>query len=219
MIKKINKAFKEVNSIISSAANSKAARGVSKVIGKTVGTGVEGGAGILNKGLKAVGNAGPNAKKAIGKINKENIGKATNSVIGNVLSNDDSYKQLDKISQLTKRPTLVSNKFLAADAIGDRVRSTMDVVVGASKPFVKQVDEGGLFGLKATGLGIAAAGAVSAASGTPDAVRQWKQGRQGYNYDTQAQKVAPQIPAYSNNGGATGDLVFALNNLRHGGMM
>ena len=37
--------------------------------------------------------------------------------------------------------------------------------------------------------------------------------------DTQPVTSAPSIPAYANNGGATGDLVFALNNLRHGGMM
>lgn len=37
--------------------------------------------------------------------------------------------------------------------------------------------------------------------------------------DSQPVSIAPTTPAYANNGGATGDLVFALNNLRHGGMM
>lgn len=36
---------------------------------------------------------------------------------------------------------------------------------------------------------------------------------------SQSVTSAPRIPAYAQNGGASGDLVFALNNLRNGGMM
>lgn len=75
------------------------------------------------------------------------------------------------------------------------------------------------FGVKATGLGVAAAGAFQVASGTPQAVKEWNRDRMGTNVDPQPHGVAPKVPAYAQNGGATGDLVFALNNLRHGGFM
>lgn len=75
------------------------------------------------------------------------------------------------------------------------------------------------FGMKATGLGVVAAAGFQVASGTPQAVKEWNKDRMGTNIDTQPQGVAPRVPAYAQNGGATGDLVFALNNLRHGGFM
>lgn len=75
------------------------------------------------------------------------------------------------------------------------------------------------FGMKATGLGVTAAAAFQVASGTPEAVKTWNKNRQGTNYDSQPVTSAPKVPAYAQNAGATGDLVFALNNLRHGGMM
>lgn len=75
------------------------------------------------------------------------------------------------------------------------------------------------FGVKATGLGVAAAAGFQIASGTPQAVKEWNKDRMGTNVDPQPHGVAPQVPAYAQNGGATGDLVFALNNLRHGGFM
>ena len=75
------------------------------------------------------------------------------------------------------------------------------------------------FGMKATGLGVVAAATFQVGAGTPEAVKSWNQNRQGTNYDRQPVTSAPKVPAYAQNGGATGDLVFALNNLRHGGMM
>ena len=74
-------------------------------------------------------------------------------------------------------------------------------------------------GIKATGLGVVAAAAVQTAAGTPQAIEQFNRNRQGTNFDSQPVTSAPRTPSYANNGGATGDLVFALNNLRHGGMM
>lgn len=62
-------------------------------------------------------------------------------------------------------------------------------------------------------------GAGAVIAGTPAAAKSYAQNRQGQNYDNQAVTSAPRLPAYQQNAGATGDLVFALNNLRHGGMM
>ena len=56
-------------------------------------------------------------------------------------------------------------------------------------------------------------------AGVPAAGKQFVDNRRGTNHDQQITTVAPRVPAYAQNGGATGDLVFALNNLRHGGMM
>ena len=74
-------------------------------------------------------------------------------------------------------------------------------------------------GLKATKFGVGLAATAQLAAGTPQAVKQWNDNRMGTNFDNQPTTSAPRVPSYANNGGATGDLVFALNNLRHGGMM
>ena len=80
-------------------------------------------------------------------------------------------------------------------------------------------DSDSLIGYKATKRGALVAGGIMMASGVPGAGEQFIKNRQGTNFDQQATTSAPRVPAYANNGGATGDLVFALNNLRHGGMM
>ena len=80
-------------------------------------------------------------------------------------------------------------------------------------------DSDSLVGFKATKKGALLAGGIMMASGVPQAGEQFVRNRQGTNYDQHTVTSAPRTPAYANNGGATGDLVFALNNLRHGGMM
>lgn len=76
-----------------------------------------------------------------------------------------------------------------------------------------------LLGVKATKRGALLAGGVMFAAGVPQAGKQYIENRQGTNMDSQPMTSAPRLPAYAQDGGATGDLVFALNNLRHGGMM
>lgn len=220
MIRKtVGKAMQELNDIVMGAANSRLAKGTSKAIfGGLIHKGIDSSAGLINKSIEAGKRVAPKIKNAAGKINKENMNQLGKSVISNTLKDDNSYKPLKAMGK-EYRDIEISKKFLAADAIGSQVRGTTAAIINMSRPFVKQVDEGSALGIKATGLGIAAVAVGNFAVGTPKAISNWEKGRRGYSTDMQAQKIAPQTPAYANNGGATGDLVFALNNLRHGGMM
>ena len=101
-----------------------------------------------------------------------------------------------------------------------RIKTSLNTLTAVSKPLITTGGDNLMpFGMKATGLGVVAAATFQVGAGTPEAVKSWNQNRQGTNYDRQPVTSAPKIPAYAQNGGATGDLVFALNNLRHGGMM
>lgn len=75
-----------------------------------------------------------------------------------------------------------------------------------------------LLGYKTTGLGTAVAMGTAFAAGTPSAVKEYNEIRQGQFagvYQMGAVPgLVPQGHAYANNAGATGDLVLALNNNR-----
>ena len=189
--------------------------------------------GVLKGTFKGIANS-VEAKKVVGaSTNKETykrIGKAVESgagkVVKNTLTDPDSYKQIGKIPDLkinkntVGAPILVSNKTLFADDMNRRIKTSLNTLTAISKPLVTSGGDNLLpFGMKATGLGVAAAATFQVGAGTPEAVKSWNQNRQGTNYDRQPVTSAPKVPAYAQNGGATGDLVFALNNLRHGGMM
>lgn len=104
-----------------------------------------------------------------------------------------------------------------------RVKSAEDKAAGmfdvARKTGLIRRNEDATFKYTITPLGAAAAGTVMFAAGTPGAVKGYLDNRQGTRTDQQVTTSTPKVPAYAQNGGATGDLVFALNNLRHGGMI
>lgn len=171
--------------------------------------------------------------KTLGKaVNNSVVGKAYRESFGNNLMNDSTTIRLrGSLDSNRPKTTYVGNSgsFGLVDAVTDRAKMYADgaahVLMGDSyltgkQPLLKTgADNFMPFGLKATGLGTTLAVGGSLASGMPNAVKQWNDGRKGTNQDTAPVSIAPKTPAYSNNGGATGDLVFALNNLRHGGMM
>lgn len=207
--------------------HSRPVQGVLKGTFKGIANSVEPAAGAANATLKG-------AKKVVGAAtNKETykrIGKAVESgagkVVKNTLTDPDSYKQIGKIPDLkinkntVGAPILVSNKTLFADDMNRRIKTSLNTLTAISKPLVTSGGDNLLpFGMKATGLGVVAAATFQVGAGTPEAVKSWNQNRQGTNYDRQPVTSAPKVPAYAQNGGATGDLVFALHNLRHGGMM
>lgn len=83
---------------------------------------------------------------------------------------------------------------------------------------------GDMTGAKFTGFGKAMLGLGAVAQGVRGADEAFIKSRTGRS-DGRVRSATPMIPnysqqtsggSYSNNGGATGDLVFALNNLRHG---
>lgn len=170
--------------------------------------------------------------KTFGKIfNDSKPGKVMNEFVGKNVIDDTSTLRLRGSSKSSNRPKttyVASNKTVGiADALGDRAKTYMDgaahIIQGDSWLTGKQAllkrSEDSFIGVKATGVGTALFVGSSLVAGTPEAVKQANRNRQGTNFDSSPTSVAPSTPAYANNGGATGDLVFALNNLRHGGMM
>lgn len=207
--------------------HSRPVQGVLKGTFKGISKSVDPAAGVAEKawqaGEKVVGAAtNKETYKRIGKAVESGAGK----VVKNTLTDPDSYKQIGKIPDLkinkntVGAPILASNKVLLADDINRRIKTSLNTLTAVSKPLITTGGDNLMpFGMKATGLGVAAAATFQVGAGTPEAVKSWNQNRQGTNYDRQPVTSAPKVPAYAQNGGATGDLVFALNNLRHGGMM
>ena len=207
--------------------HSRPVQGVLKGTFKVIAKSVDPAAGVAEKawqaGEKVVGAAtNKETYKRIGKAVESGAGK----VVKNTLTDPDSYKQIGKIPDLkinkntVGAPILVSNKTLFADDMNRRIKTSLNTLTAVSKPLITTGGDNLMpFGMKATGLGVAAAATFQVGAGTPEAVKSWNQNRQGTNYDRQPVTSAPKVPAYAQNGGATGDLVFALNNLRHGGMM
>lgn len=207
--------------------HSRPVQGVLKGTFKGIAKSVDPAAGVAEKawqaGEKVVGAAtNKETYKRIGKAVESGAGK----VVKNTLTDPDSYKQIGKIPDIkinkgiSGSPILVSNKTLFADDINRRIKTSLNTLTAVSKPLITTGGDNLMpFGMKATGLGVVAAATFQVGAGTPEAVKSWNQNRQGTNYDRQPVTSAPKVPAYAQNGGATGDLVFALNNLRHGGMM
>lgn len=221
------KVTETVSDLTLGVLHSRPVQGVLKGTFKGIAKSVDPAAGVAEKAWKA-------GEKVVGAAtNKETykrIGKAVESgagkVVKNTLTDPDSYKQIGKIPNLkinkntVGAPILVSNKTLLADDMNRRIKTSLNTLTAISKPLVTSGGDNLLpFGMKATGLGVAAAATFQVGAGTPEAVKSWNRNRQGTNYDRQPVTSAPKVPAYAQNGGATGDLVFALNNLRHGGMM
>lgn len=222
--KAIGKVFNTAQNIVLGVATSKPVEKVVKTGAKAIGNAVEPGAGILNKGLqggKALVEKATDVDtyKAIGKATQEMSGK----VVKNVVTDPDAYKQIGSSH------TVVANKSLFGDEMKRRIQGGLDTVAHVARgdswltgkrALVKTGGDNLLpMGLTATKTGIGLAATAQLMAGTPQAVEQWNKNRQGSNYDSQPVTSAPSVPAYANNGGATGDLVFALNNLRRGGMM
>ena len=207
--------------------HSRPVQGVLKGTFKGIAKSVDPAAGVAEKawqaGEKVVGAAtNKETYKRIGKAVESGAGK----VVKNTLTDPDSYKQIGKIPDIkinkgiSGSPILVSNKTLFADDMNRRIKTSLNTLTAVSKPLITTGGDNLMpFGMKATGLGVVAAATFQVGAGTPEAVKSWNQNRQGTNYDRQPVTSAPKVPAYAQNGGATGDLVFALNNLRHGGMM
>lgn len=222
MMGNINEAGLAAASVVGKVAN--------KILSKSPGL-IEKGAGAANKGIEL-------GKAAVGKIRDGSLLKATTKGVGkvsrNVLSDDSSYKVL-KIGNketniaFSKKPLFMDDLNRRGKQAVDNMAAIFDtiskddVVVNGTKvrnPLqLIRKDENSLIGYKATKKGVLLAGTGAMIMGTPGAAKQFVEDRKGLNPDGQVTTSAPSVPAYAQNAGATGDLVFALNNLRHGGMM
>lgn len=230
MIRKaIGKVLNTGKNVALGIAHSRPVEKVVRTSAKAVADAVEPSAGLINKTIqgtqKAVKKAtDANTYKKIGSAIEEGTGKAIKNVITDSATREGSpYKQIGKTHMVA------ANRSLFGDEMHRRVQTGLDTVAhiarGDSLLTGKQalVQSGGdnllPMGLKATKFGVGLAATAQLAAGTPQAVKQWNDNRMGTNFDNQPVTSAPRVPSYANNGGATGDLVFALNNLRHGGMM
>lgn len=231
--KAINKGMHNIHEVGTKTIGPAVGKAINKGLKKAPGA-IDAGAGFLNKAIKKT-------QSTIGKIKSGETGKAisegASKVAKTVLADESSYKHSINIGG---KGIEWSNKPLILDQLNSTTKSYLDrgaaVFDSISKdkvnvPFTKgnkqmknlgqliKKDSDSLIGYKATKRGALVAGGIMMASGVPGAGEQFIKNRQGTNFDQQATTSAPRVPAYANNGGATGDLVFALNNLRHGGMM
>ena len=227
--KSIGKVLNTGKNVALGIAHSRSVEKVVRTSAKAVADAVEPSAGLINKTIqgtqKAVKKAtDANTYKKIGSAIEEGTGKAIKNVITDSATREGSpYKQIGKTHMVA------ANRSLFGDEMHRRVQTGLDTVAhiarGDSLLTGKQalVQSGGdnllPMGLKATKFGVGLAATAQLMAGTPQAVKQWNDNRMGTNFDNQPVTSAPRVPSYANNGGATGDLVFALNNLRHGGMM
>lgn len=171
--------------------------------------GLKGVASVANKGFEV----GENIVKNVGKVSKQDIKNGTKKLVKNTLTDDSSYKAITKSGKI--QASLKSNTM---DAMRDELRNAGNIAAYVGSKTLKANDNA-LFGVSANKLGVGLALTGAAISGMPSAGKQFVQGRQGTNMDQMPTTSAPHVPAYAQNGGATGDLVFALNNLRNGGFM
>lgn len=225
--KALGRVYNTAKNVVMGVATSKTTEKVVSKVTRTAVDAVEPGAGIIDKSIrgtkKAVNKAtNPETYKKIGKAVEEGAGKIVDSVITNS-ADPQNYKQIGKSHAIR------SNKSLFGDEMHRRIQGGLDTVAHIAKGDSLLTGRKALIttggdnlmpmGLKATKLGVGLAATAQLAAGTPQAIKQANTNRQGTNFDSRPVTSAPRTPSYANNGGATGDLVFALNNLRHGGMM
>ena len=225
--KAIGRVYNTAKNVVMGVATSKTTEKVVSKATKAAANAVEPGAGIIDKSIKGAQKLGskatnPETYKKIGKAVEEKAGKVVDSVITNS-ADPENYKQIGKTHAIR------SNKSLFGDEMHRRIQGGLDTVAHIAKGDSLLTGRKALIttggdnlmpmGLKATKLGIGLAATAQLAAGAPQAIKQANTNRQGTNFDNRPVTSAPRTPSYANNGGATGDLVFALNNLRHGGMM
>lgn len=166
-------------------------------------------------------------------------------VVNNLLKID--YKKIGKNAYETGKKVGASGVFgleQEAEFIGDSINlfkyqllgdaPITKSILGADHPIpkwlgdhtalLKRSDES-LLGVKATKKGVALAIPIALVAGTPAATKEFLNQRKGTN-DGQLYTNAPINTygkalgnSYANNAGATGDLVFALHNQRHTGII
>lgn len=239
--KKILSISDSVNNLVMAGAKSKITGTVVGTAAKGLNKGFNAAAGIANKGLQAGKNVVKNLSNSETRdAIKRNIGENVGKVVNNTITDENAYNIIKnrkgeplKIkggnllkSNRPETPIGVANKFLIGDDIHRRIKTGLDsaahIVSGDSmltlkQPLIKTGEDTLLpFGIKATGAGIAAASVVQFGLGVPNAGKQWTTNRMGTNQDSQPVTSAPITPAYAQNGGATGDLVFALRDLKGG---
>lgn len=172
-------------------------------IGSAVG--MVGGAALGIGTVKAASNFASTALNTL-----ESVGGATISgfeKIGGLAIKSAPYIGKAGVSIGTVGATLgaVATEKYASAGLGFASKLVKEVPMGSKNP--------GIFGQTLSGLGIATVlgtGLIASAKEGYDQIQEKHMGSRSQGI----YKATPQVPAYANNGGATGDLVFALNQNR-----
>lgn len=201
-----------------------------KLTGPVVKAGLKGAVNVGNKVLDGVEAVAKTDMKQLIKDIGSGVKKVGAATVDNVLTNDASYKTVGETgARVSKKLNLLDEVATHTRAAGNAayklgrgvdIASFKGPISGKQRTIstrlLKTSDES-LIGLRATGLGATLMIGGAAMAGVPRAAQTALNDRKGYT-DGQAVGHAPggYTPAYQQNAGATGDLVFALNDLRRG---
>ena len=175
-----------------------------------------------------------NVKKSIGKIddrvNKTAYKNASNRISeigsfvqtsGEFLEEEAYYKFAGNV--ISKAGNKLKHVPIHDKAVGFDIKKAVknDLKLHANQAInfagsMLETTDKNLLGVKLSGRGKLVAGGLAVASGTSQASKQFNERTMGTQRDSGITPHAPRIPSYANNGGATGDLVFALNANRRG---
>lgn len=181
---------------------------------------------VLGKSLNVVGAIGSEAVNGLSSLNYRQIGKNIKNT-GKSISASVGEAALDEVDHIGKGFSLFSKQLLGdAPLTTNYLGPDSRVTKLAKKTALLKRDESSiLLGVKATGLGTALAFPAALAAGTPKAANAFVDMYKGSN-DGQLYTNAPINTygkalgnSYADNAGATGDLVFALHNQRHSGIV
>lgn len=148
----------------------------------------------------------PVARGKMGSAIKAGMTNVTNGVM-------NTSAQYSALTQGSKRVLNPGSRYVGAlDNLSKKMATYTPRIEQLDAATNKLTTKGGL---KLTGLGkgILAAGAIAGA--TKDAIHEIDKSRMG-TVDNYITRATPRTPSYSNDAGASGDLVFALNANRRG---
>nr|DAM44840.1 MAG TPA: hypothetical protein [Bacteriophage sp.] len=215
-IAQLGPAFEKVNARLQKNLIGPLSGGIGSAIGNVGGK-------ILGKGIDLINAARKVDYKSVGRAGLEK-GKHGVGYTLHGLSNEAEY--VGRSASLLRKQLLgdapITTNYLGADhPITKLMKKTA---------LFKRDDASILLGAKATKLGVGVIFAGSLVSGVPKAAQDYMLMQKGQNDGTvrtnapvnnYAQQMANQRvgSSYANNAGATGDLVFALHNQRHSGIL
>lgn len=209
-----------------------------KGLGKA-GAGVLGGFGKATIGTaNGLGKATMSISREIGRglskdLTKTAIAVGTGAAVGGLLADADGNAPIGKTAAIGAGvgalSTAIPGGATAVGLVGAgglALASSGAEALGAIGNKMIKMPKGpltldNLSDIKMTGLGKGLLGGAVLLGGVKDAYNYYEKSRMGVNDGmmrtaTPTVPVQKQQPSYNNNGGATGDLVFALNNLRNG---
>lgn len=150
-------------------------------------------------------------------IGKSTVGLGKSAIKTTVEAGASAYKNKEAIAKGAVNATKKTGSFLGKTAentaklVGPEVRITANRLAGLGDALITENAEN-LSGIQLSKLGVAAAVGSMAIGKTREGIHDMTEANMGVR-DGQ---IRTATPSYVNNAGATGDLVFALNNKRRG---